>query len=69
MAYVERLSKSKAAAGLTHRPSYVVIAADTVVTLGDGYRKPMDRADGIEMLMRLSYDTPSFNGRNGCFGC
>ena len=35
MAYVERLSKSKAAAGLTHRPSYVVIAADTVVTLGD----------------------------------
>ena len=55
MAYVERLSKSKAAAGLTHRPSYVVIAADTVVTLGDEViGKPMDRADGIEMLMRLS---------------
>ena len=58
MAYVERLSKSKAAAGLTHRPSYVVIAADTVVTLGDEViGKPMDRADGIEMLMRLSGTT------------
>ena len=58
MAYVERLSKSKAAAGLTHRPSYVVIAADTVVTLADEViGKPMDRADGIEMLMRLSGTT------------
>ena len=58
MAYVERLSKSKAAAGLTHRPSYVVIAADTVVTLGDEViGKPIDRADGIEMLMRLSGTT------------
>ena len=52
MAYVERLL-SRAAAGLTHRPSYVVIAADTVVTLGDEViGKPIDRADGIEMLMR-----------------
>ena len=58
VAYVERLSKSKAAAGLTHRPTHVVIAADTVVTLGDEViGKPSDRADGIEMLMRLSGTT------------
>lgn len=56
--YVERLSKSKAAAGLIHRPTYVVIAADTVVALGDEViGKPRDRADGIEMLMRLSGTT------------
>jgi septum formation protein len=56
--YVERLSKSKAAAGLIHRPTYVVIAADTVVALGDEViGKPRDRANGIEMLMRLSGTT------------
>ena len=57
-AYVERLSKSKAAAGLMSRPTYVVIAADTVVTLGEEVLgKPRDQADGVRMLMRLSATT------------
>ncbi len=56
--YVERLSKTKADAGLIRRPTYVVIAADTVVTLGgEVLGKPKNQADGVRMLMRLSGST------------
>ena len=56
--YVERLSRSKAEAGLACRPNSVVIAADTIVALdGEVLGKPKDLTDGVRMLMRLSGTT------------
>ena len=54
-AYVERLSRAKAAAGLAQGSNQVVIAADTIVTL-DGLilGKPAEADDGKAMLLALS---------------
>ena len=54
-AYVERVARSKAAAGGTRHPSRVVVGADTVVVLEDDVLgKPRDEADARAMLRRLS---------------
>ena len=54
-AYVERLSRSKAAAGLAHGSNQVVIAADTIVTLDDAILgKPSGPDDGKQMLLALA---------------
>jgi septum formation protein len=54
-AYVERVARLKAAAGATRHPSRVVVAADTVVVLGNELLgKPRDEADARHMLRRLS---------------
>jgi septum formation protein len=54
-AYVERLSRVKAAAGLAHSADQVVIAADTIVTLDNTILgKPTGKADGVAMLLALA---------------
>ncbi|SDI42463.1 Maf family protein [Pseudomonas panipatensis] len=58
VAYVERLAREKALAGLTmlaQRADVCVLGADTAVVL-DGHilGKPKDRADGLAMLQALS---------------
>ncbi len=57
-AYVSRLARAKARAGvrsLNRRQLHPVLGADTVVVVeGAMLGKPRDRADGLEMLARLS---------------
>lgn len=56
-AYVERLARAKAAAGLAALPvaDACVLGADTAVVLdGRILGKPLDRADGLAMLAALS---------------
>lgn len=55
-AYVERLARAKAQAGLSAcGGDGVVLGADTSVVLdGEILGKPLDRADGLRMLERLS---------------
>lgn len=56
-AYVERLARAKAAAGLAAlgEPTACVLGADTAVVLdGRILGKPLDRADGLAMLTALS---------------
>ncbi|HYQ37755.1 MAG TPA: Maf family protein [Pseudomonas sp.] len=56
-AYVERLARAKAAAGLAAlgEPTACVLGADTAVVLdGRILGKPLDRADGLAMLAALS---------------
>ncbi len=57
VAFVQRMAREKAQAGLARakRGSLPVLGADTVVVLdGAVLGKPRDRADGIDMLRRLS---------------
>lgn len=53
--YVQRMATEKAAAALTAAPAAVVLAADTTVVC-DGLvlGKPVDEADAVAMLQRLS---------------
>ena len=56
-AYVERLARAKAGAGIgAASASEAVLGADTVVTVDDGavLGKPRDEAHALEMLVRLS---------------
>jgi septum formation protein len=54
-AYVERVARLKAAAGAPRHPGRSVLAADTVVVLGDiVLGKPRDEADARDMLRQLS---------------
>jgi septum formation protein len=54
-AYVLRLALAKARAGHALRPDRPVLGADTAVVVDDRILgKPLDRADGIAMLGRLS---------------
>ena len=53
--YVERLAREKAAAAAVHRPSRLVLGADTVVVVDDEILgKPHDEEDARRMLRRLS---------------
>ncbi|MBO1520395.1 Maf family protein [Oceanisphaera pacifica] len=54
--YVARLACDKAKAGLQVAPTLIpVLAGDTIVVLdGDVLEKPIDKADGVAMLRRLS---------------
>jgi septum formation protein len=53
--YVERLARSKAAAGATRHDGRVIVAADTTVLVGDEVMgKPRDAREAAEMLSRLS---------------
>jgi septum formation protein len=53
--YARRVARDKARVVLARRPDAVVIAADTIVVVdGDILGKPRDRADGADMLRRLS---------------
>lgn len=54
--YARRLATEKAAVGVAmHAPDRLVLAADTVVALGDEiFGKPADHADAARMLRRLS---------------
>jgi len=53
--YVLRLALAKARAGRALRPDRPVLGADTAVVVDDQILgKPLDRADGIAMLARLS---------------
>jgi septum formation protein len=53
--YVERLAREKAAAAAIHRPSRLVLGADTVVVVDDEILgKPHDEEDARRMLWRLS---------------
>ncbi|PHV12351.1 Maf family protein [Chitinimonas sp. BJB300] len=60
MAYVERLARAKADAGITAAlsaglPKRLLLAADTTVALGDTILgKPLDAADARSMLNKLS---------------
>ncbi|MDF3934878.1 Maf family protein [Pseudomonas citronellolis] len=58
LAYVERLARGKALAGLNmlaQRPDVCVLGADTAVVLdGRILGKPVDRDDGLAMLRALS---------------
>lgn len=58
-AFVERLAREKASAGLQRSgQGAVVLGADTVVVAGDRILgKPVSKQDAIEMLQRLSGDT------------
>lgn len=54
-AYVARLARSKAAAGLAQVSDGVVVAADTTVVLGDEVLgKPATEAEAVDMWLRLS---------------
>jgi septum formation protein len=59
-AYVERLARAKAAAGVANvlaagRPAGLVLAADTTVALDDQILgKPVDAAEAVAMLRQLS---------------
>ncbi|MCR5084474.1 MAG: Maf family protein [Succinivibrionaceae bacterium] len=51
---VARLAREKAEAVLAHHPGAVVVAADTVVALGEEiFLKPRDAEDAFQMLRRL----------------
>lgn len=53
--YVERVARLKADAGAVRHPRQVVLAADTIVVLGeDVLGKPADDQDAVRMLRRLS---------------
>lgn len=53
--YVEELSKRKALAAAGRHPDSIVLAADTIVALGDRILgKPADSADAYDMLRSLS---------------
>jgi septum formation protein len=53
--YVERLAREKAAAAAVHRPSRLVLGADTVVIVDDEILgKPRHEEDARRMLRRLS---------------
>lgn len=54
--YVQRLARDKATAGAAMAAeSLPVLAGDTIVVLdGDVLEKPIDKADGLAMLRRLS---------------
>jgi septum formation protein len=55
LAYVERVARLKALAGAARHPHRIVVAADTIVTLGnDVLGKPLTAADASSMLRRLS---------------
>lgn len=59
LAYVQRIAQAKAAV-IRERYSQknVIIAADTAVSLGEKiYGKPVDQADGLQMLASLSDQT------------
>ncbi len=52
--YVIRVAREKALLVLSRRPQRLVLAADTVVVLGETiYGKPRDRAHALEMLAAL----------------
>lgn len=54
-AYVARLARAKAAAGLAQVSDGVVVAADTTVVLGDEVLgKPATEAEAVDMWLRLS---------------
>lgn len=54
-AYVERVARDKALAGVTRHPGRAVLGADTAVVLGDEvFGKPTGPADAARMLRRLS---------------
>ena len=54
-AYVERLATEKAKAVLALRPGARVLGADTTVTIDDEILgKPLDAADAVRMLRKLS---------------
>ncbi len=53
--YVDRVARLKASTGAGRHPQRIVVAADTVVVLGDAVLgKPRDEADAREMLGQLS---------------
>jgi septum formation protein len=53
--YVERVGLLKATAGAARHPGRVVVAADTVVVVGEEiFGKPVDATDAWRMLQRLS---------------
>lgn len=55
VAYVERLAIAKASAVLALRPEARVLGADTTVTIDDDILgKPVDEADAMRMLRKLS---------------
>jgi septum formation protein len=54
-AYVERMAREKATAAAVRHPERVVLAADTIVVIGDRVLgKPHDSADAAVMLRALS---------------
>jgi septum formation protein len=54
-AYVERIARSKAGAGLRRHPGDAVLGADTVVVVdGEMLGKPHDDVEAARMLRRLS---------------
>jgi septum formation protein len=60
VAYVERMAREKATAAAARHPARVVLAADTVVVIGERVLgKPVDAADARAMLCALS-------GRSHC---
>jgi len=53
--YVDRVARLKASTGAARHPQRIVVAADTVVVVGDTVLgKPRDDADARDMLGRLS---------------
>jgi septum formation protein len=54
-AYVERMARDKATAAVVRHPARVVLAADTIVVIGERVLgKPVDAADATAMLRALS---------------
>ncbi len=54
-AYAARLALTKARQGLLQHPTGIVLGADTIVVYDDLIlEKPVDQADGVAMLTRLS---------------
>jgi len=54
-AYVERMAREKAAAVAARHPARVVLAADTIVVVGERVLgKPIDAVDAVAMLRALS---------------
>ena len=54
-AYVERMAREKATAAAVRHPERVVLAADTIVVVGERVLgKPLDSADAAAMLRALS---------------
>src|SRR3569833_4482015 len=54
-AYVRRMALEKARAGAAHKQDKPILAADTSVVLDARiFGKPIDEADGLAMLARLS---------------
>lgn len=54
-AYVERMAREKATAAAARHPARVVLAADTIVVIGERvFGKPVDAADAAAMLRALS---------------